>query len=32
MTMDETITWLKAVIESLVSEKIQQEKDPKQNG
>ena len=32
MTMDEIITWLKAVIKSLVSEKIQQEKDPKQNG
>lgn len=32
MTLDEIITWLKAVIKSLESEEIQQEKDPKQNG
>ena len=32
MTLDEIITWLKAVIKSLASEEVQQEKDPKQNG
>ena len=32
MTLDEVITWLKAVITSLESEDVQQEKDPKQNG
>lgn len=32
MTLDEIITWLKAVIKSLESEEVQQEKDPNQNG
>ena len=32
MNLIEVITWLKAVITSLESEEIQQEKDPKQNG
>ena len=32
MNLIELITWLKAVIASLESEEVQQEKDPKQNG
>ena len=32
MTLDEVITWLKAVLMNLESEEVQREKDPKQNG